>query len=430
MILQGKKYAASEEEPLGWEAALEKILSFISTGTDEEIAALQGLGRYCSAAVYSRVDVPPFDNSAMDGYAIRAADTAGASENNPAVLRVTGQASAGSPFAGSVEPGTAVEIMTGAPIPNGADAVIRIERTRLGKNSETVEILESVSRDACIRRAGADTMRGDAIVEPGTQITAGMIGLLASCGEERVRAIRLPRIALLTGGDEIQTNLNSPLLSGQIYDSNSPMLRALIKSLGAEVEWLGNIPDDPAQLREMFSRAGEFDAMVSVGGVSMGKRDYIRPALEKAGAVEHFWRINQQPGGPMLFATLGHCAIFGLPGNPVSSYFCADLYLRSAIGKMRGEKPDPLQIDIVVAEDLRKSHAKESFIRATIEARQGILVAKPTGNQDSNRIRSIAGHHGYIIFPAGKRVLATGERASFLVSATESVAAAMSNMKT
>lgn len=420
------------QSPPSPEEGLRLILEITPRQPVRRVSLDNALGLVLAGEVLSRADVPPFTNSAMDGYAVRAEDIQGARPDAPAVLQVIGEAPAGRPFTGRVAAGQAVEIMTGAPVPDGADAVVRVEETSVVFSSGSgekfphrVEIRKEVAPGTAVRQAGADTPRGSTIAAPAQLMLPGHVGLLASCGVGEVPVFGRPRVALCVGGDEIVApGGGGTLLPGQIYDSNSHMLRALFRSWGYETEFLGRVPDDPAAMKELFRRGLDYDYLVTVGGVSMGRHDYVRECLKGFGAEEVFWRLNQQPGGPLLFARRGGCLVFGLPGNPVSCYVCSELYLRPSLRRAAGEKDAGwTTIKVQVGEDLKKVHGKTAFLRGRIvgaagngQGREPRAVAVTTGPQDSNLIRSVAGHHGYIVFPAPLRLLNARASVDFIVS--------------
>lgn len=419
----GKKHAAGA--PLEWRDALAKVLERVEPLPAVRLPLLQAFGSVCAKTIKSKINVPPFDNTGMDGFAIHAEDSKGATPETPRRLRVVGTAAAGTPFIGNVGEQEAVEIMTGAPMPAGADAVIRVEWSHPADNPQVIELLHEVPVGASLRRAGADTAAGNEVVQQGTVLTAGALGLLASCGEAEADVVRRPRVALCVGGDELRVPGSGELRPGQIFESNAIMLEALFRSWGAEVQFLGYIPDDPAQITPVFRDALEYDFLVSVGGVSMGERDYVQECFMSVGFEEVFWRVNQQPGGPLLFAKhpqTGTIA-FGLPGNPVSCYFCSDLYVHAALAKASGATDYmPRLIAAKAAQELKKPHTKTSFLRAKLCSSGVDILADTTGPQDSNIIRSIANHDGYIIFPREKTVLSAGEPIDFLLSRKQALA--------
>ncbi|MBX7247269.1 MAG: molybdopterin molybdotransferase MoeA [Candidatus Sumerlaeaceae bacterium] len=396
---------------------MSEILGSVPPPNGVQSLLRDALSHYAAADVFSQLDVPPFANSALDGFAVLAADTECAEAENPVKLRVIGTAPAGLPFAGVVGVGTAVEIMTGAPIPAGATGIARVEITRR-LSPEWVEILQPVKPGLGVRGAGADTKRGDLLIEVGDLFTPARIGLMASCGISEVLAFRKPRIALCTGGDEIIPHDSAhPLASGQIYDSNSPMLETLLSTWGFPSDLLGRMPDTLSGVKAILERGMAYDVLVTTGGVSMGRLDYVRPALKELGFSEKFWKLNQQPGGPISYGLLGKTMVFGLPGNPVSAYFCAELYLRAALLNFSGARNHlHPEIEVVVGERLTKEHRKTAFLRGVLKGPKNRLSAVRNGPQDSNLIRSLCEADGYIVFPSESSLLEAGHKAKFILT--------------
>ncbi|MGI8907120.1 MAG: molybdopterin molybdotransferase MoeA [Candidatus Sumerlaeaceae bacterium] len=410
------KTSAAIPTPLNWEDALGIILNSTPPPCMVKASIGEACGRVSAAEVTSPISVPPFDNSSMDGFAVLAADVADASHAHPVSLQVVGEAPAGRPFHRTIQSGQAVQIMTGAPLPAGADVVVRVEDTNR-ISAQVVNIQAAVKIGTAIRRAGADTRAGELVIRSGELITPAHIALAASCGVEAVPVFRVPTIALAVGGDEVvPVEHGSGLQPGQIYDSNSPMLLSLFKKWGVACEFLGRMPDAPSAILEFLRRGLQFDVLVTVGGVSMGEHDYMRRCLSEIGANELFWKINQQPGGPMLYAQAGNTRIFGLPGNPVSAYVCADIYVQSALRKAYGHsQAEPGRISAELVEPLKKPHRKVAFVRCKLRWRENRFFAQSTGPQDSNRIRSLIEHDGYIVFPEEKQQLAAGEEVTILI---------------
>lgn len=408
---------------LSWRQGLETVLAATEVLSPFTLPVQDAGGHVLVRGISAGMNVPPFTNSAMDGFAVIAGDTADADSGNPVVLTVIGEARAGTPFSGFVASGSAVEVMTGAPIPDGADAVVRVEDTRRPSN-DRVEILSPVALHASIRQAGADTMRGDLIAGAGTIPTPGLLGLLASCGFGAVEVYPKPRVALLAGGDElVDPGSGDALPFGKIFDSNSPMLLALLRSWGINAVFLGRVPDDTDALRAAIRKGAEYDILVVTGGVSMGKHDHVRNAFDSLGGRELFWRLNQQPGGPLLVVRLGDCLAFGLPGNPVSCYVCSDIYLRAAIRRASGwQDPLPRIVRLVLAEELLKSHSKVAFVRGRVQVSNGEIRVCATGPQDSNIIHSVASHDGYIVFPEERAILRAGNPVDFILARESALA--------
>lgn len=365
--------------------------------------------------VVSHCDVPPFANSAMDGFAVISADVAAATPESPVRLAVTGQSAAGRPCPEIVRSGEAIEIMTGAVVPDGADTIVRIEDTRPGGGCVAINAPAPLGQ--YIRPAGRDTRRDSVICTAGTLLTPARIGVLASCGIGQIAVFARPGVTLLTGGDELVPP-GSPLKPGQIYDANGPMLQARLRSLGYEVKSTTHATDSPAALAEAFTRAlAHSDVIISIGGVSMGAHDHVRDAAASVGFRQVFWRVNQQPGGPMFFATRDDSVLFGLPGNPVSAYVCLDLYVLPFLRKASGcRAPQPESLCVRTTEDLFKKHDKTAFIRARLKQTGTELQAQSTGPQDSNLLSSLVDAGGYIVFPENQRHLPSGSEATFLLA--------------
>jgi molybdopterin molybdotransferase len=403
---------------MSWQQGLQAILESTPAPVATTHTLHEALFHICAGAATSAIDVPPFDNSSMDGFAVRAEDIT----TSPVALRVIGEAPAGRPFTGTVNRGEAVEIMTGAPMPAGADTVVRVEDTSRPL-ADQVEIRVAAKLGTAVRRAGADTAGGDAVLLPGEEITPGRIALAASCGIDQLQVYRRPTIALAVGGDEIvPVESGRALQPGEIYESNSPMLLALLRSWNFEPVFLGRMPDDPAAMLDFLRRGLQYDVLLTVGGVSMGEHDYVRRCLTELGVHEVFWKLNQQPGGPLVYATAGNTQVFGLPGNPVSSYVCADIYVQAALRRRSGRAGTwPVRIHATLTEPLKKPHGKVAFVRCALELRDGAISARSTGPQDSNRIRSIAAHDGYILFPEDARELAGGDYVEVLLTASDRI---------
>lgn len=418
-----------------WRAALDAVLAAAGAAEAEPCALDAALGRVLAGPVFSHMNVPPFDNSAMDGFALRAADTAGSIPDRPARLRVVGCAAAGSPWAGVVGPGEAVEIMTGAPMPDGADSVVRVEETQRAADEDGVVLVASAVEPAShVRRAGGDTRAGDLLAPKGAALGSPLLGLLASCGVGRVSVHRRPKVALAVGGDELAAvggGDGQPLPRGRIFDSNRHLLGGLLGEHGFACDILPNLPDDPAAMRAILEGTLDRDVVLTTGGVSMGRFDHVRAVLADLGAEEVFWRVNQQPGGPMLFARRGRTAFVGLPGNPVSCWVCTVVYVLPLLRRLSGlSEVEAPRVRVWVGAEMRKPHGKVVFVRASLERDpSGRLVALPTGAQDSNRIRSLGGQHGLLVFPPSSRCLAAGDEAEFLVTDPAGVLRAVGDIR-
>jgi molybdopterin molybdotransferase len=386
--------------------ARDRILSRIAVLDAQETSLMEARGRVLSEDVRSDRDVPPFTNSAMDGYAVLAADTRAASAAHPVQLEVVGEIRAGVPPPRSVRPSTTLRIMTGAVMPEGADAVVRVEDTL--ERDGRVEIRVAVEPDTSVRHAGSDIRRGDTIARRGQIVTPGLIGVLASTGRTTIRAIRRPRVTVLTTGDELR-DAGESLGPGQITNTNRYALRAAIEEAGAEVVDAGVARDVREELIERLHAAALTDLTVSTGGVSMGAYDLVRALLEERGAVD-FWQVALRPGKPLMVGTVEGKPLIGLPGNPVSSLVGVELFVRPAVLKMQGradlERP---RLTAVTDEALHNPPHLEQYFRG-IARRDGDQVrVRLTGDQGSHVLRSMADANCLIIVPLGVSDVAAGE---------------------
>lgn len=363
------------------------------------------VGRITSEAAIAREFSPPFDNSAMDGYAVVASDCADA----PLMLSVNEDAAAGSVPTMSVASGTATRIMTGAPMPTGADAVVPIEDTE-SQAREEVRILKAVDVGRHIRPRGGDMSPGDVLVGPGVRITARHVGSLASAGVNPVVS-DLPTVAIMSTGDEVVGYSTRDLEPGKIRDSNRLLLRAALAELGVPVVDLGIIGDDPDVLRAAYQRAAEqADVVLSTGGVSMGDYDFVKQILGELGTVD-FWKVAMQPGKPFAFGSINRVPLFGLPGNPVSTFVSFEQFVRPAILHMMGAA-NILRSQIVgtMGEDVVTNDAKTVFLRVLLARDSGgSFVAVQSGGQGSNMQSSLANADALAVVPVGMGSLSAGD---------------------
>jgi len=386
----------------------------------EELPLTEALHRVLAEDILARVSHPEVANSAIDGYAARAADTQGASPDHPVRLRVIGEAPAGKPFPGRLGPGEAVAIYTGAPLPEGADAVVAVEDTR--REGETV-LLFTPASPKDIRPAGDDYRKGEVVLKKGTFLTPGRIGLAAGAGHPRLPVVRKPRVAILSTGDEV-AEPGEPLPPGGVYNSNSYAVAGLVTEAGGEPVLLGRVPDDRAALKEKLT-AGGYDLVVTTGGVSMGEYDLVRKLLEEEGEI-YFWKILQRPGGPPIFARFADTLVFGLPGNPVSAMVVFFLYVRPMLFRMLGRSDPPYRrVQAVAADPFKGAGVKTAFRRAVLEYNPevfGGFVAHTTGNQSSGVLKSMAQANALVVVPPETRV-APGDEVETIVLRPEELGA-------
>ncbi len=391
---------------LSVERALEIVLRAFHPLPPEETPILESLGRVLAQDVYSEVDIPPHANSAMDGYALLATDTIGASPNNPRRLRVIGNLAAGYVSDQQVVPGTAIRIMTGAPIPPGADAVIRFERT--AQHGEWVEVLSEVKAGQNVRYAGEDVRRGELVLSRGTRIRPQEIGMLAALGHRTVQVIRRPRVAILATGDEL-VGVDEPLTPGKIRDSNSYSNAAQVLKYGGIPVLLGIARDDIADLQAKIrdGLAQGVDLLLTSGGVSVGDFDVVKRVLAAEGEIT-FWRVRMKPGKPLAFGQIRvhtggeerNVPVLGMPGNPVSVMVSFELFARPAILTMLGivdlERPT---VEAVLTDEIPHKDERRHYVRVRVERRDGNYYASLTGAQGSGILSSMVKANGLAIIP-------------------------------
>lgn len=405
----------SNLEDLTVSEALALVLARFSVLPAEEVALPDALGRVSAAPVVAGDDLPPFANSAMDGYAVRFANVGGATRDAPAQLRVVGDIAAGSSPTIEVAPGTAARIMTGAPMPSGADAVIPVEdtdepwRDATRALPERVAIYRPVEEGAYVRYPGEDIRAGEVVIPTGHQLRPQEIGVLAALGQERVSVVRRPRVGVLSTGDEL-IEVAQPLTPGKIRNSNSYAQVAQVRALGGEPVMLGVARDTAGDVRAKLDAAvaAQVDLLVSSAGVSVGAYDVVKSVLDEGGGVA-FWRVRMRPGKPLAFGSYRGIPYLGLPGNPVSAMVSFETFARPAILKMGGhqllERP---RVRAVVQEGIR-SDGRESYLRAVVSREaNGDYVARTTGSQGSHVMTSLVKANALLIVPEGVREVAAG----------------------
>jgi molybdopterin molybdotransferase len=394
------------------EQALERILEEFHPLEPEQVPILQTLGRVLAEDVHADADIPPLANSSMDGYAVLAADTAGASREAPAQLHVVDELAAGYVSETAVTPSAAIRIMTGAPIPPGADAVVQVEETRAA--GERVEVFTPVQVGQFIRPAGEDVRRGERVLSQGTLVRPQEVGMLATLGHKVASVIRRPRVAILATGDEVVA-IDAPLTPGKIRNANSYSNAAQVVRYGGIPILLGIARDREQELTEKIQAglAQGVDLFLTSGGVSVGDFDLVKKVLAAEGEI-NFWRVRMKPGKPLAFGRIGGVPVLGLPGNPVSVMVSFEMFARPAILKMQGRTDWERQVVAATLMDaVTHKDSRRHYLRARIEAQDGEYRAYLTGEQGSGILSSMVKANGLAIIPeewthapAGARVQA------------------------
>lgn len=391
-------------------AALERILRDMHRLSAEAVPVASAYGRVLADDVYSPLDLPPFDNSAMDGYAVRAQDTASA----PVTLRVVDDIPAGRASTREIQIGEAARIMTGAPMPSGADAVVPVELTGADwggmpgvVSASAVRINSPVQTGDSVRERGENVQTGQLLLRGGSLLRAQDIGMLASVGMGEVAVVRQPRVVVMTSGDELMP-YGQPLSPGGIYDGNSPMLAALITQYGGEPVILPPARDSLDSVRTTFRAALSLkpDLIVSSAGVSVGAADFVKVVLDELGKVD-LWKINIRPGRPLAYGKLAGIPFFGLPGNPVSAMVTCELAVQPAVYAMLGRADDSTTVKAVTGEDIR-SDGRRSYLRCKLQMIDGRYVATLTRTQSSGALYSMVEADGLLIVPENIKTVPQG----------------------
>jgi len=388
------------DAPISVEEAQHLVLASIATLESERVTLDEARGRVLREDVFAPRDIPGADNSAMDGYAVRSSDVAAASADAPVSLRVTGDVPAGVVASGRVEPGTAMRIMTGAPVPDGADCVVQVEITDGG--SEIVRIVQSLRAGANIRRRGEDMREGELVIGAGARIGAGEIGVAASAQKHELLVGRRPVVAIFSTGAEL-VDVGMPVGPGQVVNSNLWSLAALAENAGAVVRRLGIVEDSKAATERAIEKALDADIVVSSGGVSVGAYDFVKDALEDLGAETIFWRVAMKPGKPLLFARLRDRPCFGLPGNPVSCMVSFHLFIAPAIRKAAGFGGGllPPVVTARLSSPLEMKGERRVYMRVRVSAEGGELIAAPARAQGSGVSTSMVAANGLALLEPG-----------------------------
>jgi len=373
----------------------------------ESVELRASLGRVLAEDVASPEDVPAFDNSAMDGFAVHAAETRGARRDSPVTLRIVDESRAGHPARTGLGAGQAIAISTGGMIPTGADAVVRVEETSSGDG--LVEVLSEVEANRDIRYAGEDIRGGDTVLASGVRLGPAELGVLASCARSAVTCHRRPTVWILTTGDEL-IEPDQALRPGAVRNSNAYSIPALAERAGAEVTGITPVPDDPDITRAAIARALESDVTVICGGVSVGAHDHVRQALRALGIEEVFWGIALKPGKPTWFGRHQGGLLFGLPGNPVSAMVTFTLLVRPALIALSGGQPERRRTTAMLDRDYEKIPGRAHAVRCRLELREDGWHARPAEQHGSHILTSMLGAEALAIIPTASGDVRAGER--------------------
>jgi molybdopterin molybdotransferase len=388
----------SMPELISIEDARAAVLGAVRPLGAEQVPLAGALGRVLAEEVVSPLDVPPFRNSAMDGYAV----VAGAA----AELPVVGESRAGRPFGGALEAGGAIRISTGAAVPEGADAVVPVEHTEASNGAVRVPATEA---GANVRMAGEDVRAGERVLAPGTTLGPAEVAVAASLGLAELSCAARPRVALLVTGDEL-AEPGAALGPGQIYSSNGWALAGLVERAGAELVLRETVRDSAEQTRDALARALDGADLVCVsGGVSVGEHDHVKSALAELGAEERFWGVNLKPGKPTWFGARGGVLAFGLPGNPVSAMVTFTLFARPALLALQGAPPHATRAEAELTEAIEANPRRDQAVRVRLEPGTSGWLATPTGEQGSHQLTSMLGAAALALIPAGESETPAGE---------------------
>jgi molybdopterin molybdotransferase len=389
--------------------ALKIIIDSVKTPFgSEEAGILESLGRVFAENICSESDIPAFDYSAMDGYAVRSSDTYGATEDNAKKLKVVGEFRAGGDTSAKAGPGEAVKIMTGALIPEGADSVVMVEKTK--EEGGTVEVFEGVEKGKNIRLAGEDIKTGDLVLEKGRLIGPPHIGMLASLGISTINVTKRPRVAILSTGDEV-ISIEEDMKPGKVRNSNAYSLYSQIIESGGIPVSKEIAKDSRESLKVSLESCLDCDIIVTSGGVSMGEYDYVKDVMNDLGMEEKFWKVAMRPGKPNLFGTIQGKPFFGLPGNPVSTMIGFEVFVRPTIMKMLGRiDRGRIEVEAVLEEDVKTKKGFTFFVRAQTRWEGGSYITRTTGPQGSGMLSSMVKADSLMIISEDEETVRKGSK--------------------
>lgn len=395
--------------------AQETILNAVRPVGVETVGLVEALGRVLAEDVRSPRAIPPADNSAMDGYAVRFADVAAATPDHPVTLPVAELVPAGRRARAPLTPGQAIKIMTGAPMPDGADTVVRVEHTDGG--DRTVRVMRAPAPGENVRRAGEDIQEGEPVLARGSLLRPAELGLLASVNRSRVLVTTRPRVAILATGDEI-ADVGDPEAAepGKIVNANSYSLAGQVLEAGGVPQLLGVAPDTREAIRERIEAGLRADVLVTSGGVSVGEFDYVKEVLDGLGFERLFWKVMLRPGDPIAFGLLGGRPVFCLPGNPVASMVTAELFVRPAIRKMLDHPQVARDTTVATLEEpIRSRKGYRTYVRGVLRRERGERVVSTTGPQGSGILRSMSRANALIVVPEDVEALEKGDRVEVML---------------
>ena len=410
------RFAVRPADWLHVDEAIDRILGSATPSATQSVSTLEALGRALAAPVTASATLPPWDNSAMDGYAVRGEDIRGASARTPVALRVTTVLRAGSDSGRTIEVGTAARIMTGAPIPEGADTVVRVEDTDAENEAGMVRIFDDRDSGRHVRPAGQDMRAGDTLFNVGHSVTHGTLGVLTAAGVTEVDVHAVPLVAVLPTGDELrEPERYADVREGVgVPESNGRMLCAMATSIGARALHLGIAPDETDALEAKIAAGAEADALITIGGASMGEADLVKRALDLMGFTLDFWRVKMRPGSPVSFGWLQtdhrRQAVFGLPGNPSSAFVTFEVFVRPFLLRLAGHRRVLRRVITCRAGDRFDTPADLTYFQRVTLRREGSeTIARLTGPQTSGLVRGLASADGLAIVPPEATEIAPGE---------------------